>query len=205
MFSRFRPELKPKGRRAALVGLAALSALTAVSPAFAQFKDTDGNIHFQSGLTASQKVEYSAGELSRKITANYCGLVIVPVPTGASMPASITVDGSSIATGSLSVQSVPQCVNNVLKEARSANFKDSTGRVIIVGKTAGVQSTVAYPGVPSTKTITANACGYARISNSTTNPAPATFTYNGTNYTTASLTEQVPNRCIDGKKFVYTP
>jgi hypothetical protein len=95
-------------RRAALVGLAAMSRLTAVSPAFAQFKDVDGNIHIQSGLKANQKVEYSAGELSRKITANYCGLVIRPVPTSGSMPASITVDGSSIATGSLSVQSVPQ-------------------------------------------------------------------------------------------------
>jgi hypothetical protein len=82
-------------RRVALVGLAAMSCLTAVSPAFAQFKDADGNIHIQSGLTPSQRVEYSAGQLSRKVTANFCGLVIVPVPTGASMPASITVDGSS--------------------------------------------------------------------------------------------------------------
>jgi hypothetical protein len=192
-------------RRVALVSLAALSALSTMTPAFAQFKDADGNIHFQTGLSPSQKVEYSAGELSRKITANYCGLVIVPVPTGASMPASITVDGTSVDTATLPTQSVPQCVNNTLKEVRSVNFKDSTGRVIIVGKTAGVQSTVAYPGVPSLKSITANACGYARISNSTSNPAPATFTYGGQSYTTATLPEQIPNRCIDGKKFVYTP
>lgn len=192
-------------RRVALIGLAALSALSTMTPAFAQFKDVDGNIHFQTGLSPSQKVEYSAGELSRKITANFCGLVIVPVPTGASMPASITVDGTSVNTTTLPVQSVPQCVNNTLKEARPANFKDSTGRVIIVGKTSGVQSIVAYPGVPSIKSITANACGYARISNSTSNPAPATFTYAGQTYTTATLPEQIPNRCIDGKKFVYTP
>lgn len=192
-------------RRFALIGLAALSCLTAVSPAFAQFKDAQGNIHFQSGLSPNQKVEYSSGELSRKITANYCGLVIVPVPKDASMPASITVDGTSIDTTSLPVQSVPQCVNNTLKEPRPSNFKDATGRVVVVGKTSGIQSTVVYPGVPSVKSISANACGYAKISNSTANPAPATFTYNGQSYTTANLPTQVPNRCIDGNKFVYQP
>jgi Iap family predicted aminopeptidase len=96
-------------------------------------------------------------------------------------------------------------VNNVLREARPANFKDANGRVVVVGKTAGVQSDVLYPGVPNARTTTANLCGYARISNSTTNPAPATFVYGGTTYTTSSLPTQVPNRCIDGNKFVYQP
>jgi len=195
-----------KLRRFGLVGLACLSAATAISPAFANpFKDDAGNIHIQN-LTAGQKVEYSSGSgLERKITANYCGLLIIPVPTGATMPASITVDGSAVDTTSLTVQSVPTCTNNTLKESRTTNFKDANGRVILVGKTSGIQSTVLYNGVPAVKSLTANTCGYARISNSVANPAPADFTYNGQPYTTASLTVQTPNRCIDGKKFVYTP
>lgn len=194
-------------RRFALVGLAVVSAMSVVSPAFAQFKDDKGNVHFQTGLTSGQKIEYQAGSgLTRKVTANYCGLLIVGNPSSTvAMPASITVAGASVDTTSLPVQSVPSCTNNVLKEPRAADFKDATGRVILVGKTPGVQQEVVYPGVPATKSITANACGYAKISNSTTTPAPANFTYNGTPYDTATLAVQIPNRCIEGNKFVYTP
>ncbi len=193
-------------QRFALIGLASLSVLTAIAPAFAApFKDADGNIHFQDGLTANQKVEYEAGGLERKVVANYCGLLIVPVPTSAAMPGSITVDGAAVDTSTLPVQSVPSCTNNVLKEARSANFKDANGRVVLVNKTAGVQSTVVYTGVPAVKSLTANTCGYARIGNSTTTPAPASFNYGGSSYTTSTLPVSIPNRCIDGKKFVYTP
>lgn len=193
-------------RRFALLGLAVASCLSAVSPAMAQFKDSTGNIHIQN-LTPSQKVEYQAGSgLTRKVAANFCGLLIVPVPSSTvPMPASITVGGASVDTSSLPVQAVPSCTNNVLKEPRPADFKDATGRVVLVSKTPGVQAEITYPGVPATKSLTANACGYARISNSVTTPAPATFTYGGSPYTTASLATQIPNRCIDGNKFVYTP
>lgn len=193
-------------RRSALIGLAAISCLTAASPAFAQFKDMDGNVHIQN-LTPNQKVEYTAGSgLTKKIAANFCGLVIVGTPSATqAMPASISVNGAAFDTSSLPVLSVPSCTNNVLKEARAANFKDATGRVVLVNKTPGVQTEVVYTGVPATKSLTANTCGYARISNSTTSPAPTSFTYGGTPYTTSALSTQVPNRCIDGNKFVYTP
>lgn len=194
----------------ALIGLACLSAVSAMSPAMAQFKDSDGNIHFQSGIAANAPVEVRVGSgLERKVTANYCGLVLISPPSTAPMPASITVDGGAVDVSALPVQPIPSCTNNTLKEPRAANFKDASGRVAIVGKTRGIQSIVVYPGVPNTKTIRANGCGYARISNSTTTPAPTAFTYRGTAYTTASLPTQIPNRCItvDGApaKFVYTP
>jgi len=193
-------------RRFALVGLAAVSCLSVVSPAMAQFKDSDGNIHFQN-LTPSQKIEYSAGSgLTKKIVANFCGLLVVPVPSSTvPMPGSITVGGASVSISSLPVLSVPSCLNNVLKEPRAANFKDATGRVVLVSRTPGVQAEIVYTGVPATKSLTANGCGYARIGNSVTTPAPASFTYNGTSFTSSALTMRIPNRCIDGKKFVYTP
>lgn len=193
-------------RRIALIGLAAISCLSAASPAFAQFKDADGNIHIQN-LTANQKVEYQSGTgLTKKIAANFCGLVIVGVPSATQpMPASITIDGAAFDTTALAVSSVPSCTNNVLKEPRPTNFKDATGRVVLVGKTPGVQAEVVYTGVPATKSLTANACGYAKISNGTTTPAPVSFTYNSTAFTTAALPVQIANRCIEGNKFVYTP
>ena len=194
-----------KLRRIALITLSAITAVTAAFPALANpFKDADGNIHIQN-LTANQKITIEAGGLERKIVANYCGLVLVPVPSNAAMPGSISVDGTAVDTTTLPVQSVPSCTNNVLKEARPNNFKDANGRVVIVGKTSGVQSTVVYTGVPASRSLTANACGFVRISNSVSTPAPAGFNYGGTAYTTASLPTNEPNRCIDGKKFVYTP
>jgi len=193
-------------RRLALVGLAAVSCLSVVSPAMAQFKDDKGSIHFQD-LTPAQKIEYSAGDgLTKKIAANFCGLLVIGNPSSTvPVPASISVDGSSFDTTSLPVLSVPSCLNNVLKEPRVDNFKDATGRVILVGRTPGIQSEVVYTGVPATKSLTANACGYARIGNSVTTPAPANFTYLGNSYSAATLSVNIPNRCIDGNKFVYTP
>lgn len=192
-------------KRFFLVSLSVLSALSAITPAMAQFKDSTGSIHFQTGLTANQRVEIQTGELKRKVAANFCGLLVIPVPSNAPMPASITVDAVAIDTTTLPVLSVPPCTNNTLKEPRTVNFKDASGRVALVGKTPGIQSEITYPGVPSPRTLSANACGYAKLTNSTTTPAPASFTYQGTAYTTASLPTQIPGRCYDGVKFVPQP
>ena len=197
-------------RRLVPVGLFVVSAAGSllpglVSPAFAQFKDDLGNIHFQTGIAPNAAVEVSAGELKRSIRGDFCGIVSVGVPTNAPMPGTISVDGVSINVAGLPVLTKPSCKDNTLAEPRAANFKDATGRVHVVSKTPGISYEVIYPGVPSLKTYRANVCGLARIGNSATNPAPATFTYNGTAYTTASLPVQVPARCIQGVKFVPAP
>jgi hypothetical protein len=178
--------------------------LSAGAALAAPFKDTAGNIHIQD-LAAQGTAELSYGTLTRRVTANYCGLLVVPVPTGSTMPASISVGGTAVTTSSLPVQTLPRCVDNVLAETRSTDFKDVNGRVILVGKTPGVGYEVVYTGIPTVRNLKANACGFVRISNTLTNPAPATFSYLGTSYTTASLTSQVPARCYDGVKFVPQP
>jgi hypothetical protein len=181
--------------------LAALTAVVFPLAAQAQFKDADGAIHIQN-LSAGQKISISSGELTKKITANFCGLVTVGIPTGQSMPASVMVGTDTITVASLPVQTVPRCVNNVLAETRSANFKDSNGRVIVVNKTPGTQYTVIYTGTPALKSYTANTCGLVKVSNTTNSPAPASFTYNGTAFTTSSLPTQTPAKCISGVKYV---
>jgi hypothetical protein len=185
--------------------VAAAGILLSAGSALANpFRDSDGNIHIQN-LTAQQSTQLSYGTLTRRVTANYCGLLIVPVPTGGSMPASISVGGTAITTGTLPVQTVPRCVDNVLAETRAANFRDVNGRVIVVGRTAGVGYDVTYTGTPTTRNLRANACGFVRISNTLTNPAPTSFTYNSTAYTTASLPLQTPSRCYDGVRFAPQP
>jgi hypothetical protein len=181
------------------------ATLSFASSAFAApFKDTTGSIYIQDAAP-NTSVQIQTGELSRKVTANFCGLVTVSVPTGATMPASITVGTDAIDTTTLPVQTIPRCVDNALAEARPANFKDASGRVVVVGKTPGVGYQVTYPGVPANRSLSSNACGFIKISNSVARPAPTSFTYLGTAYDTASLPTQTPARCIDGIKFVPQP
>jgi hypothetical protein len=183
------------------IALAGLSALLLPTVANAQFKDADGNIHIQN-LTPGTKVEISSGELAKKITANFCGLVTISKPTVGAMPATLGVGTDTITVAGLPVQTIPRCVNGALAEARAANFQDATGRVVVVGKTPGTQYDVTYTGTPGVRSLTANLCGFVKISNSTTKPAPATFTYAGTPYTTANLPTQLPGRCLNGIKYL---
>jgi len=175
--------------------------LSATSAIAAPFLDNDGNIHFQEAAP-NESITIQSGQLSRKVTANYCGLLVVPVPTNFAMPASIQVGADTIDTTTLPTQSVPHCLDNTLAESRPTNFKDASGRVVIIGKTSGISYQVNYPGIPSSRVIRANACGLARINNTTASPAPNTFSYNRQNFTTAALPTQTPSRCYDGIKFV---
>ncbi|MBD2019259.1 hypothetical protein H6F43_03560 [Leptolyngbya sp. FACHB-36] len=189
-------------RQIAIVTLAAASVLPAFSAFAAPFKDMDGNIHIQD-VTPNAQVPIEAGESKKKVKANYCGLVVVSKPnTSTPIPGSIVVGGETIDTTTLPMQSLPACVDNALKEARATNFKTSDGRVVLVAKTAGINYDVIYTGVPSVKQYRASVCGFVRISNSLTNPAPASFTYASTPYTTADLPTQTPGRCINGVKFI---
>jgi hypothetical protein len=178
------------------LALASLTALIAL-PAFANpFKDSDGAIHIQN-LTPGTSIPLESGEYSRRITPNFCGLLIVSNPPGGvAMPPSVNVGGTSVTIASLPTQTLPRCVDNVLAEARPADFKTADGRVVLVGRTPGVGVEVTYPGVPAIRNFRANGCGYIRVSNTPTAPAPATFSYGGTSYTTASLPTQIPSRCI---------
>lgn len=183
------------------VGLA-ISAL----PAFAApFKDSLGNIHIQDASPGTS-LQLEAGELKRTIKANFCGLVTVSKPNSTTpLPATVTVGGETINVSSLAELSLPSCKDNTLSEARPDNFRTPDGRVVVVGKTVGIGYPVIYPGVPASRSLRANACGFAKITNSTSNPAPETFAYGGQSYTTASLPVEVPGRCYDGKKFIYQP
>ena len=186
---------------AGAVGLT-MSALPAVA---APFKDSLGNVHIQDASPGAS-LQLEAGELKRTIKANYCGLVIVSKPSSTTpLPATVSVGGDSITVSSLTEMSLPTCKDNALSEARPDNFKTPDGRVVIVGKTVGIGYAVIYPGVPASKSLRANACGFAKMPNSTTNPAPETFSYSGQSYTTSSLPVQEPGRCYDGKKFIFQP
>jgi hypothetical protein len=96
--------------------------------------------------TANSKIEVDLGS-TPKTTARVvgsCGEVKIAVPTSGSF-AGLKVDGTSIDTASLPIQTLPTCISGAFSEARPANFKTPNGQVVIVGKTAGSAATIALP------------------------------------------------------------
>jgi hypothetical protein len=184
---------------------------SAVLPSIAApFKDAAGSVHIQDGLTATQKVtlELTGTPLSKKVTVTPCGLATIGAPSSTlAMPGSISVAGNSIDTTSLPIAGTPKCTLNTttgvygLATPVTGNFKTTSGQVVLINQTAGSQLTVEYTGINKTKIVTANACGLIKTG-SAASPAPATFKYEGTDYTTASLPIAVPARCINGIKYV---
>ncbi|KAM3093217.1 hypothetical protein ACKFKF_29780 [Phormidesmis sp. 146-12] len=172
--------------------------LAAASAQAIPFRDAAGNIHFQdAGQTPGLSLQASNGDLKRNLVANFCGILPVTNPPAPGvMPASITVAGTTIDTTTLPVQAVPTCINNVLSEPRAADFKSATGAVYLVGRTPGIRYETTYPGIPAPGSVSVNGCGYGRISNTVARPAPTTFVFGGTTYTTVDLNLQIPNICI---------
>jgi len=190
---------------AALSGLFVLGALSPVLAA--PFKDATGKVHIQdSGMTIGQKVILGTDTpITKNVIYNQCGIGVLSAPsTTVPMPSAITVNGVSVDVASLPTGVVPKCTLSggsfVSSIPVSANFKTADGKVGLIG-TANTAAIVGYTGVFKTKSYTANKCALVSFG-SLSSPAPATFAFNGTTYTTATLPIAIPARCIGGVKYV---
>ena len=154
--------------------LAAVATILSSAPAVlaepipSVFRDTQNNIYV-TGQSPSSRVSmtYEGMLRSRDYQANSCGWIVLRNSTTSPIPANITVGGTAVDTTALATQLMPGCTNGVPQESRSANFKSTSGDVVIVGRTPGSYITVQTP-VDRTRNATANACGVARFTNSTT-------------------------------------
>ena len=190
----------------ALVGSLSIPTIAQAAP----FKDAAGVVYFQdAGQTAAQKltIQLTGSPVTKNVTANQCGLATVPVPSATvPMPASIKIGATIVDVSSLSVAATPKCALNsttgtyALATPAPTNFKTIDGKVVVIGQPASLSQIVEYTGVGKVKTATADKCGMAKLG-STSAPAPSTFQFGGTNYTTASLPVAIPNRCIGGIKY----
>lgn len=193
------------------LSLAGLSIIAGLSPAIAApFKDATGKVYIQdSGMTIGQKVIVGTNTpITKNVIYDQCGIGVLSAPsTTVPMPSAITVNGVSVNVASLPTGVVPKCTLSggsfVSSIPVSANFKTADGKVGLVG-TANTAVVVGYTGVFKTKSYTADKCALVSFG-SLSAPAPATFSFGGTSYTTASLPVQVPARCIGGIKYVPAP
>lgn len=173
------------------------------------YKTVDGEIVIHSGLTANQQVtiEYPDLPAKRNVRAGFCGTVTATNSDAQPIGAQIKVDGVTIDVTSLPVQTMPRCENNLLAEARPANFKLQNGNVVVVGKTPGITSVVEYVGAATARTARANNCAFLVIRSSDDRPIGSSIKLNGVSHTVASLpTDNLPMcRTIAGSSVRYNP
>lgn len=207
-------------RLLSVLGLATLSlpAFATIATAAIVFKDASGKVYLENSFTAKEKtfIDLTTSPLTKKSVANNCGLVVVnPPSTTIPMPASITVSSTSDTvtvpnTSTLTAGAIPKCVLNAstgiysLATPMPTMIRTATGQVVIPGKAAQSQWTASYEGLFKKKALTADLCGLVGFG-STSNPAPATFNFLGSSYTTSSLPTRAPSRCIKGVKYVVQP
>ncbi|MCX5965058.1 MAG: hypothetical protein NT070_18595 [Cyanobacteria bacterium] len=202
-------------KRFAFLPVAVLAMISLASSAqAAPFKDAAGVVHFQdAGQTVGQKLnlELTGTPLTRSVVTNQCGLVTIPVPSATvPIPTNVQLGTTNIDTTYLPVSATPKCALNTTTGTYSlltpvtGNFKTISGQVVVVNQTPSLAQLVQYTGVGKSKVLTVGKCGEAKLGSASA-PAPITFKFSGTDYTTASLPMAVPARCIGGIKYIVAP
>jgi hypothetical protein len=133
--------------------------------------------------TAGSQVSVGLGSTvkSKAALVGSCGEVKVSLGTTLTPPATLTVGTKTITIANLPTQLLPKCVNGQFEEARTADFKTSTGQIVVVGLTPSQSVTVGIP-TATTRKVTINGCGFGTLKNAT-----GTLAINGQNYTVSSL------------------
>jgi hypothetical protein len=199
-----------------LIATTVISALFAPLSAFAipyqgatVYKAMDGSnqVVVFSG-TSGSKISVSLGS-SDKATARLagsCGELRISPPSSGDFTG-LKVDGVAVNASSLSIQTLPSCVNGSFSEARTTNFKTPTGQVVVVGKTPGSAVAVSLPS-PTTRSVTANGCGFGILKSTSSSSLPASFMVGTTSYTVATLPDATTApycRTVNGTPFGYVP
>lgn len=155
---------------------AVVAAVVATLPLFATsasaipnvFRDAQNNVYVMNqSPQARVSLTYDGMMRSRDYQANSCGWITLRNSSTSPISGTINVGGTNVDTSTLPTQLLPTCTNGTPQETRSANFKTSSGDIVIVGRTAGSYVTIQIPQNRD-RSATANACGFAKFSNSTT-------------------------------------
>ena len=169
---------------ASIPAILSLAAPAIAAPAgWADFKDDRGNVYVgASAPNAEIKLELGGMNIKKTVRMNQCGFGKIANTASSPVPATITMQGANISVASLEQKILPKCVliggSYQPEEARTASFKTVDGSLVIVSTPNMVIDYTASGFV--LKTLTANQCGWGKISNSTTNPIPMTATIRAT-------------------------
>jgi hypothetical protein len=179
------------------IALPSITANAATPPGV--FKDSSGNVYVHTGVTSGSKVEVAlvGTALTKKIRAGYCGQIsLTPSTSLPSLGNSVTINGTTVNLATIStVATAPSCSSNTFTPATTTPFKLASGKVVLVGYTAGTSYEVKFNDLPASANATVNACNFALIRNTTKRPLPSQIKVNGTSYTISTLTTADPPLC----------
>lgn len=113
-------------------------------------------------------VTFVGADRTRRVAANGCGLITLRDSDTAPLSGLKSVDGDTINIATLPIRLIPRCVDGVLEEARTANFKTGTGDVVIV-KTPNTSYEAIFTA-DTVRSVRVNACGFASLRGSSTAP-----------------------------------
>ena len=198
----------------AILAVSSLSALPASAQTFS------GSPVFKSiNPTTSQPTVFVGGQLpnaeisvtflgadrTRRVTANGCGLITLKDSTSSPIAGLKSVDGMTINQATLPVRLIPKCVNGVLEEPRTADFKTGTGDVVIV-KTPNTSYSTIYMA-DTIKKVRANACGFAYLRGTTASPLmdSTSIQIGASAPTTISAIMTAPSEPLCRNGILYTP
>jgi hypothetical protein len=179
-------------------------------------------------------VTFVGADRTRRVSANACGLITLKDTTSAPLAGLKTVDGAVVNQATLPVRLIPRCVNGVLEEPRTADFKTGLGDVVLVKtpntsyeavleepRTADFKTglgDVVLVKTPNTsyeavytadvvRKVRANACGFASVRGSAASPLLETTSIkigNGTT-TTINAIATAPSEPVCRNGVLYTP
>lgn len=176
----------------ALAGLTVITApmmatlASANTVSFQTYKDSKGAVYYSGASNGEVNVTIGGLPKTKNIKSNACGLSVLKYSMTSPTPASFTIGANTITTATLPTQILPKCSTaGVLEEARTANFRTAAGDVVVVGQTPNASIAMTYLS-DVIKKVKMNACGFGKISNSTTKPFTSNVTFNSAAYSSIS-------------------
>lgn len=138
----------------------------------------------------SVQLQQTGGTTLTSRLADACGMIRLTKPS-AGWSGNPTVNGTTVDRTTLSAITPPTCTGGTLTPAQTANFKDASDNIYLVGLTANTAATIGLPSTGS-RTARVNGCGFARFAESTSSPWTSSSTMNiaGTAYTFSAITAQ---------------
>ena len=186
---------------AVLFGLIVLAA--SAMPARAETrKDASNNVYINDLVPGSvHDISLDGTPRTRKITANRCGVFRLSPSLEYSAATQIVLVGAESVTQNISslpvmIPGTCRSVNGVyaLVDAPEASwFRDSIGAVYVQSQTPSVVRTFSYPELSVGRKITANACGYIKISSTTSSPLTGATVIKFDNAVTGFTVDSVQN------------
>ncbi|HEY9874490.1 MAG TPA: hypothetical protein V6D12_13700 [Candidatus Obscuribacterales bacterium] len=218
-------------KRPALLGIAALMTIAGTAPAFAQeptyqgstfYKDPAGNVIYAGGLSYAETTAYvdvGGTEVTKLARADKCGVVAITFPVGATVPATVTLDGTTLTMSSATNQGGKtwKCdpVTGTLDYGTFSGGVGATTPFVSIGSTPRQFYVYKSPQTGYTlkytatvkKSVRLNACGFGIIRDDVANNMSATTTIGLTGGSagvalSTLATAPVAPKCTNGVLFV---